>query len=714
MQNTRRPGTGRGPGRPPKRGRKGGRMTGVGRPPSRASNTDGNHNTKGNNNINDNDNNNNKNDNHDNHSNGNVSGVKSRSPSITTSASSITPSPSSIVARQLRHSTSQKVDYNLKKRKIIPSEDFTRTKRKYNKSNGNGFEQQNAQKEEQDQHDPIQDKELIERDAKGKIVHMNEPSTLRDTLNGATGLPLGQGPPEKVKKEYMWSYKKNSFIGIPNDEMDEIELPRLESSSSELLSNLSDIRHEVRPVDIYADQRDVLIQKNEVPKKIYEHQGMGHIKVKATVSEESKSKLFGQNSVANLPGSGAYGNLAGTTQEIENDDFCSACLQSGSFLCCDTCPKSFHFLCLNPPLDPDKLPDGDWSCPQCFFKMRFSNASQIKKAEKDYIQERVPRECKLFGKLLFQLEITNPRQFSLPQSLKETFQNVRSGPHGVYNDGREKEPLSEKQLFGAPYGQSLNMLDRYNPDIHVDQETGKFLTCYKCKATKMGTWDSPEESRLIMRCDYCKTPWHLDCVPHAPRASFKNLGTKWKCPLHAPNVSPVSGRRLTKSQKFIEPIQSCGFKNNGAVEIVLDEITSPGSKAMIDAEKRVGDFPPVALLSENSVKLDFMDKVYRAKKVQRERDYKYQEKLIDKLLTMSSRYPPSEPIEDLMSFIYFQVSNNPSLKKLWDFKELCNVAEHELHKESITAQELNDLLLIKKLLESKPKEEITSFLNLGK
>ncbi|CAR26115.1 hypothetical protein ZYGR_0E00970 [Zygosaccharomyces rouxii] len=694
MQNSRRPGSsGRGPGRPPKRGRKGGKMSGVSRPvprPTTSSNQNGN-----------------------NSNNNSFDSGDTKSRSVSTPATPL-PDAAPALSRQLRNSTSYtQVDYNLKKRKIIPSEDFAVRSRRH-KSNGNGILlQENDRNLELDPiSNPDDDaKELIERDANGKIVNINEPNSIRDAINGATGLPLNQGPPEKVKKEYMWSYKKNSFVDV-QDNQDE-GFPQLTSRDSEFNIEQSDMRNKLEPCDVHADERDVLIKGKNNDKKItdYHH---GHIKIKATVSEESKSKLFGQNSVANLPGNGAHGELAGsTTQEIENDDFCSACLQSGSFLCCDTCPKSFHFLCLNPPVDPDELPDGDWSCPQCVFKMRCPNGSQAKKYEKDFLQEQVPRNCKLFGKLLFQLEITNPRQFSLPQSLKDTFQNVKSGPHGVYNDGREKEPLSEKQLFGAPYGQSLTMLDCYNPDIHVDQDTGKFLTCYKCRTTKMGTWDSPEDSRLIMRCDYCKTPWHLDCIPHAPRASLKNLGTKWKCPLHAPEVTKGNEmRRLSKFQKFIEPTQTCGFKNNGEVDIVLDEITSPGSKAMIEAYKKKGDFPPVALLSERSVKLDFMDKVFRAKKVQRDRDLKYEEHLIDKLLTSSSQSKGDKPLEDLLSFIYFQVGNNPYLKKLWDFKGLCKVAQDELARESISRQELNDLLMIRKLLESKPKEEIMNFFNL--
>ena len=39
-----------------------------------------------------------------------------------------------------------------------------------------------------------------------------------------------------------------------------------------------------------------------------------------------------------------------------NNDFCEVCGGNGRFLCCDGCPRSFHFFCMNPPLDIDEMP----------------------------------------------------------------------------------------------------------------------------------------------------------------------------------------------------------------------------------------------------------------------------------------------------------------------------------------------------------------------
>lgn len=46
-------------------------------------------------------------------------------------------------------------------------------------------------------------------------------------------------------------------------------------------------------------------------------------------------------------------------------EFCRACLEGGSLLCCDTCPSSFHAYCLDPPLTELPPQDENWSCPRC-------------------------------------------------------------------------------------------------------------------------------------------------------------------------------------------------------------------------------------------------------------------------------------------------------------------------------------------------------------
>ncbi|KAG8225258.1 hypothetical protein J437_LFUL006490 [Ladona fulva] len=50
-------------------------------------------------------------------------------------------------------------------------------------------------------------------------------------------------------------------------------------------------------------------------------------------------------------------------EEDEHMEFCRVCKDGGELLCCDSCPSAYHTFCLNPPLTD--IPDGDWKCPRC-------------------------------------------------------------------------------------------------------------------------------------------------------------------------------------------------------------------------------------------------------------------------------------------------------------------------------------------------------------
>lgn len=47
----------------------------------------------------------------------------------------------------------------------------------------------------------------------------------------------------------------------------------------------------------------------------------------------------------------------------EHQEFCRICKDGGELLCCDSCPSAYHRFCLNPPLED--VPDGEWKCPRC-------------------------------------------------------------------------------------------------------------------------------------------------------------------------------------------------------------------------------------------------------------------------------------------------------------------------------------------------------------
>ncbi|CAB0014125.1 unnamed protein product [Nesidiocoris tenuis] len=49
--------------------------------------------------------------------------------------------------------------------------------------------------------------------------------------------------------------------------------------------------------------------------------------------------------------------------ETDHQDYCEVCQQGGEIILCDTCPRAYHLVCLDPELED--TPEGKWSCPHC-------------------------------------------------------------------------------------------------------------------------------------------------------------------------------------------------------------------------------------------------------------------------------------------------------------------------------------------------------------
>lgn len=59
----------------------------------------------------------------------------------------------------------------------------------------------------------------------------------------------------------------------------------------------------------------------------------------------------------------AEGTGDGDEEDDEHNEFCRVCKDGGELLCCDMCPNAYHTFCLDPPLEG--VPDRDWRCPRC-------------------------------------------------------------------------------------------------------------------------------------------------------------------------------------------------------------------------------------------------------------------------------------------------------------------------------------------------------------
>ncbi|XP_064165099.1 chromodomain-helicase-DNA-binding protein 4 isoform X8 [Anguilla rostrata] len=74
-------------------------------------------------------------------------------------------------------------------------------------------------------------------------------------------------------------------------------------------------------------------------------------------SRSSRSKKKGKSSKKKKKEEDADG------YETDHQDYCEVCQQGGEIILCDTCPRAYHMVCLDP--DMEKAPEGKWSCPHC-------------------------------------------------------------------------------------------------------------------------------------------------------------------------------------------------------------------------------------------------------------------------------------------------------------------------------------------------------------
>jgi hypothetical protein len=127
----------------------------------------------------------------------------------------------------------------------------------------------------------------------------------------------------------------------------------------------------------------------------------------------------------------------------------------GALVYCDSCPRSFHLLCLNPPIDglggKEEIPEGGWYCNECAaehdflvstgssncmlrhaskrpFSPGYLDCSRYKKTNCVFFcliqstgrmpSPSMPPGADLFGPLLARLEVRNPAEFQLPEDIR--------------------------------------------------------------------------------------------------------------------------------------------------------------------------------------------------------------------------------------------------------------------------------------------------------
>uniref|UniRef100_A0A8D3BSC3 DNA helicase n=1 Tax=Scophthalmus maximus TaxID=52904 RepID=A0A8D3BSC3_SCOMX len=88
------------------------------------------------------------------------------------------------------------------------------------------------------------------------------------------------------------------------------------------------------------------------------------IKLGGFNSKRKRSSVRTASPVSSFPSSPSSSEAEdGDGYETDHQDYCEVCQQGGEIILCDTCPRAYHMVCLDP--DMEKAPEGTWSCPHC-------------------------------------------------------------------------------------------------------------------------------------------------------------------------------------------------------------------------------------------------------------------------------------------------------------------------------------------------------------
>ena len=248
-----------------------------------------------------------------------------------------------------------------------------------------------------------------------------------------------------------------------------------------------------------------------------------------------------------VPAPVVEGEPGDPVQEIVNEDLCSSCGGLGNFICCDACPRSFHFTCAEPPLDPLNLPESDWFCCEC--RHQRQRQPQVDAAD-------------IWGLMLREAGRMNPTCFVMPrrfryQPKEEDLQKLLSGQMISHNKSTE----SSQRPGESPPQVSVTQPPTHPPSVIVVNETikldhcslktpnisslksaqGYCHCCGRYGLTRSALQKSSEDpsipcdlrlQRPILSCNICPLYWHLDCLD-PPLPSFPaNAEVGWTCPIH--------------------------------------------------------------------------------------------------------------------------------------------------------------------------------------
>ncbi|KAJ2565299.1 hypothetical protein GGH12_001465 [Coemansia sp. RSA 1822] len=225
------------------------------------------------------------------------------------------------------------------------------------------------------------------------------------------------------------------------------------------------------------------------------------------------------------------------TLGAEAHDVCDACGQAGQFICCERCPRVYHFLCVEPPMTKEMVSQIDhWYCRVC------SHQRSKKRKSRAHAKN-------IFYPLISAVEYANPRTFSVPEDIRRLFDGVEADVDGTYVNVREER--AQRVHMGLANRDFTRLTDDHNEPI----------MCYRCGVSAL---HGP-----LVRCDYCPLGWHWDCLA-PPLSSAPPPHRRWMCPNHAEHA--MRRHHKFRKERIVDQTNAASnARNSGIVDVVDDD-----------------------------------------------------------------------------------------------------------------------------------------------
>ncbi|KAJ2894716.1 putative phd-finger domain-containing protein [Zalerion maritima] len=340
-------------------------------------------------------------------------------------------------------------------------------------------------------------------------------------------------------------------------------------------------------------------------------------------------------------------------KEEENDDNCGACGGNGKLLLCDSCPTSLHLLCLDPPLDDiddEELQGKPFYCHRCSADRKHTAQSPTRLFKKP----KKPKAGGPFRHLIEKLNRQNPKSVFLPESVRDCFQGVQTGPDGEFEDAPTKPAAKTKAGY---------VVEDHFDFYAIRDRKGKYRFCHACgQGPVRGGFGLT--NRALCTCPICGLHWHTDCCD-PPLSNPPHIKT-WVCPAHADEVmagnpqliGPGHKFRLLKKKESIQPAYTRGARNHGFVEIVNDDDDEGADKEKPTkaTDNEMGqmdvagydftvntDYGRTYILPSSGIKMDFVSKIQNEREEKRKARQTRGEQDAALSLMVMSRTPAAQP-----------------------------------------------------------------------